>query len=61
MTVNQQECVASLADIIEADGTQVETEPLSVATETVFPNGEECPGEAQQLALVLGASGLRPQ
>ncbi|AUI50748.1 hypothetical protein [Arthrobacter crystallopoietes] len=43
------------------DGTQVETEPLSVATETVFPNGEECPGEAQQLALVLGASGLRPQ
>lgn len=40
------------------DGTQVETEPLSVATETVFPNGEECPGEAQQLALTLDPSGL---
>jgi hypothetical protein len=43
------------------DGRQVETEPLSVATETVFPNGEECPGEAQQLALTLGPSGLYPR
>jgi hypothetical protein len=40
------------------DGMQVETDRLSVATETVFPNGEECPGEAQQLALTLGPSGL---
>lgn len=40
------------------DGSRVETEPLSVATETVFPNGEDCPGEAQQLALILDASGL---
>jgi hypothetical protein len=39
-------------------GTQVETEPLSVATETVFPNGEDCPGEAQQAALTLDPSGL---
>ncbi len=39
-------------------GTQVETDPLSVATETVFPNGEDCPGEAQQLALTLDPSGL---
>ncbi len=40
------------------DGMQVETDRLSVATDTVFPNGEECPGEAQQLALTLGPSGL---
>jgi hypothetical protein len=43
------------------DGTRVETELLSVATETVFPNGKECPGEAQQLALTLGPAGLRPR
>ena len=43
------------------NGTRVETEPLSIATETVFPNGEECPGEAQQLALTLDLSGLHPR
>ena len=41
------------------DGRRIETKPLSVATQTVFPNGEDCPGEAQQLALTLDPSGLR--
>lgn len=48
------------ATITSSTGETETPQVISAPTETVYPNGPQCPGEGQQLALTLDESGLHP-
>ncbi|WP_043847661.1 hypothetical protein [Crystallibacter crystallopoietes] len=52
--------VESVATVTHPDGSETTTAPLTAAARMVYPNGEQCPGAAPQLGLLLDGTGLHP-
>lgn len=46
------------AAITDSSGRAKILQPISARASTVYPNGEQCPGQGQQLGLTLDNSGL---
>lgn len=46
------------AAVTDRSGETRTLEPISARAETVYPNGQQCPGQGEQLGLTLDNSGL---